>query len=144
MTHKRRVDTVLVFPPQWSPFQPPLSLPSLAAWLKPRGFLTSCVDLNIEFYEWLFSEKCARILLDLALQNHDVSDEERLGLSSVFESANIFKADVFELRGSGRREMNTSDDVVTNHFRSARLSRRTFKLFQCHLLLTLVAPCASC
>lgn len=47
----------LIFPPQWSPFQPPLSLPSLRAWLDKSGHKTLCFDLNIEFYHWILSDK---------------------------------------------------------------------------------------
>src|SRR5215469_10473068 len=51
------VDMALVFPPQWSPFQPPLSLPSLAAWLRREGFSVASLDANISLYHWLFADE---------------------------------------------------------------------------------------
>jgi hypothetical protein len=57
------IDLLLIFPPQWSPFQPALSLPSLAAWLKRAGFCVRCLDFNVAFYHWLLSDECAQLLL---------------------------------------------------------------------------------
>ena len=45
-------DLHLIFPPQWSPFQPFLSLPSLKAYLEGRGHRVRQDDWNVEFYEY--------------------------------------------------------------------------------------------
>lgn len=58
------IDITLAAVPQWSPFQPPLSLPSLAAWLRRAGFSSTVHDENIRFYQYLVSGKSAGILLD--------------------------------------------------------------------------------
>src|SRR5262245_2535865 len=60
-------DLVLLFPPQWSPFQPALSTPSLSAWVKHAGFSCTSIDLNIQFYRYILSAKfglVAAALLD--------------------------------------------------------------------------------
>ena len=46
---------VLVFPPQWSPNLPPLSLPSLSAYLNANGYKVQQHDLNIEAYDTILS-----------------------------------------------------------------------------------------
>jgi anaerobic magnesium-protoporphyrin IX monomethyl ester cyclase len=45
-------DIHLIFPPQWSPFQPFLSTPSLKAFLQLKGFTVRQSDWNIEFYHY--------------------------------------------------------------------------------------------
>jgi radical SAM superfamily enzyme YgiQ (UPF0313 family) len=57
------IDVVLCTVPQWSPFQPPLSLPSLAAWIRRAGFGCSVHDENIEFYDYLLSEAASELLI---------------------------------------------------------------------------------
>lgn len=52
------MDTVaqIIFPPQFEPFQPYLSLPYLKALLKIYGFQSTCFDANVDFYWWLFKK----------------------------------------------------------------------------------------
>jgi hypothetical protein len=45
-------DIHLIFPPQWSPFQPFLSTPSLKAYLQRSGFSVLQSDWNVDFYEY--------------------------------------------------------------------------------------------
>jgi hypothetical protein len=45
----------LIFPPQWSPFQPFLSTPSLKAYLQGRGFHVRQSDWNVGFYSHFIS-----------------------------------------------------------------------------------------
>lgn len=63
------MDVALVFPPQWSPFQPALGLPSLTAYLRMHGVSVRQVDLNISAYETFFS----RAYLEQVIEQ--VSDE---------------------------------------------------------------------
>ncbi|VVB85902.1 Radical SAM superfamily protein [uncultured archaeon] len=49
--------TKLIFPPQWIPTQPYLSLPSLTAFLKARGCNVEQIDVNVSFYDDLLSRK---------------------------------------------------------------------------------------
>lgn len=52
----------LIFPPFWSPSQPYLSTPSLAAYLKKMGYEVDQKDFNLEVFESIldveFLEKC--------------------------------------------------------------------------------------
>jgi hypothetical protein len=48
---------LLIFPPQWLPYSPYLSLPSLCAYLKSHGINTIQKDFNIEAYDLLLSKK---------------------------------------------------------------------------------------
>ena len=47
---------LLIFPPQWVPYGPFLSLPSLAAYLEANGFQVTQKDFNIESYDLLLSK----------------------------------------------------------------------------------------
>lgn len=47
---------LLLYPPQWTPNSPYLSLPLLSAQLKKRGFDTEIRDLNIEFFNAILTE----------------------------------------------------------------------------------------
>lgn len=49
-------DLHLIFPPQWSPFQPFLSSPSLKAYLRERGFDVLQSDWNVDFYEYFIDQ----------------------------------------------------------------------------------------
>ena len=62
-------DLFLIFVPQWSPFQPALSVPSLSAWLKRAGLGVRSLDANVLLYEWLFSDECGERLAHLALSS---------------------------------------------------------------------------
>jgi anaerobic magnesium-protoporphyrin IX monomethyl ester cyclase len=90
-------DLLMVFPPQWSAFQPALSLPSLSAWLKRAGFNVRSLDLNLHFYEWLFTETCTDYLLHLVDQR-DWSPEVKQAYRTAFLNANEFREDVQNLK----------------------------------------------
>jgi radical SAM superfamily enzyme YgiQ (UPF0313 family) len=47
--------TLLLFPPDWLPSEPYLSLPSLAAVLRPQGHEVVQKDINVEMYNLFFS-----------------------------------------------------------------------------------------
>ncbi len=49
--------TTLLFPPQWIPTQPYLSLPSLTAFLKANDCDVEQMDINVTFYDDLLSKK---------------------------------------------------------------------------------------
>ncbi len=52
-----KMDLFVIFPPQWSPFQPFLSTPSLKAYLEERNFRVWQEDWNMGFYEYFISEQ---------------------------------------------------------------------------------------
>ncbi len=52
----RKLKTMLLFPPEWVPTAPYLALPSLTAVLREHGYEVIQKDVNIEMYEWFFSD----------------------------------------------------------------------------------------
>lgn len=92
------LDSLFVFPPQWSPFQPALSLPSLAAWQRRAGYDVDCLDLNLEFFYWLFSEDCAATLASRIDSRDDWSEAVRHAYRSILASREAFRADLTRLR----------------------------------------------
>ena len=46
---------LLIFPPQWTPIAPHFAMASLMGQLKNKGYSASCLDLNIEFYNKIFT-----------------------------------------------------------------------------------------
>ena len=49
--------SLLIFPPDWLPSEPYLSLPCLAAVLRPAGHDVSQLDVNVEMYDLFFSAR---------------------------------------------------------------------------------------
>ncbi len=49
--------TKLIFPPQWIPTQPYLSMPSLTAFLKAHNHKVEQIDANVSFYDDILSKK---------------------------------------------------------------------------------------
>ena len=52
--------SALVFPPQWFPSQPYLSLPTLVAYLQAKGHAADQFDFNIDTYQVFFSQDYLR------------------------------------------------------------------------------------
>src|SRR5205809_483153 len=52
----RKMKVMLIFPPDWYPSEPYLSLPSLTAVLRAAGHTVIQKDINLEMYDWYFSE----------------------------------------------------------------------------------------
>src|SRR5437667_4324482 len=52
----RKTKVMLVFPPDWYPSEPYLSLPSLTCVLRAAGHDVVQKDVNLEMYDWYFSE----------------------------------------------------------------------------------------
>ena len=55
--------TMLVFPPDWYPSEPYLSLPTLTAFLRSAGHEVVQKDVNLEMYDWFFSSDFLQIIL---------------------------------------------------------------------------------
>src|SRR5207244_4868146 len=51
----RKTKVMLVFPPDWYPSEPYLSLPSLTCVLRAAGHDVVQKDVNLELYDWYFS-----------------------------------------------------------------------------------------
>ena len=48
----KRAKVMLLFPPDWYPSEPYLSLPTLTAFLRKAGHEVIQKDVNLEMYDW--------------------------------------------------------------------------------------------
>jgi hypothetical protein len=108
-------DIALVFPPQWSPFQPPLSLPSLAAWLKRSGISVDVLDANIEFYDWLYGDACISLCRGL-IEKSSASTDEKIGYAAILDAVPDFAADIHRLQRLGRSGPVDPDTAIGAHY----------------------------
>lgn len=70
-TSGRKMKVVLIFPPDWYPSEPYLSLPSLTAVLRQAGHTVIQKDINLEMYDWYFSEDFLKKVLRRVPQQLD-------------------------------------------------------------------------
>lgn len=67
----RKVNVMLIFPPDWYPSEPYLSLPTLTAVLRAAGHTVVQKDVNLEMYDWYFSEDFLKRVLRRVPQQLD-------------------------------------------------------------------------
>ncbi len=67
----RKMKVMLIFPPDWFPSEPYLSLPSLTAVLRQAGHTVIQKDINCEMWDWYFSEDFLRKVLRRVPQQLD-------------------------------------------------------------------------
>jgi radical SAM superfamily enzyme YgiQ (UPF0313 family) len=67
----RKMKVMLIFPPDWFPSEPYLSLPSLTAVLRQAGHTVIQKDINLEMYDWYFSEHFLKKVLRRVPQQLD-------------------------------------------------------------------------
>lgn len=72
------IKTFLLFPPQWSPFMPYLSTPSLQAYLKGKGKHCQQDDLNVRFYDYILKPEIVEALSEVI--NAKISQYESRGI----------------------------------------------------------------
>ena len=70
-TSDRKAKVMLVFPPDWYPSEPYLSLPTLTAFLRTAGHTVVQKDVNLEMYDWFFSGDFLRRVLKKVPQQLD-------------------------------------------------------------------------
>jgi len=70
-TSGRKMKVMLIFPPDWYPSEPYLSLPSLTAVLRQAGQTVIQKDINLEMYDWYFSEDFLKKVLRRVPQQLD-------------------------------------------------------------------------
>src|SRR5207244_6632342 len=70
-TNGRKMKVMLIFPPDWYPSEPYLSLPSLTAVLRQAGHTIIQKDINLEMYDWYFSEDFLKKVLRRVPQQLD-------------------------------------------------------------------------
>jgi radical SAM superfamily enzyme YgiQ (UPF0313 family) len=69
--------TKLIFPPQWIPTQPYLSLPSLTAFLKANHYGVEQMDINVSFYDYLLSKAGIRVFYEKAYSKFQELDSKK-------------------------------------------------------------------
>ncbi|MEO5630484.1 MAG: radical SAM protein [Nitrospiraceae bacterium] len=67
----RKMKVLLIYPPDWYPSEPYLSLPSLTAVLRKAGHTVIQKDINLEMYDWYFSEDFLKKVLRRVPQQLD-------------------------------------------------------------------------
>ncbi len=70
-TSGRKMKVLLIFPPDWYPSEPYLSLPTLTAVLRAAGHTVIQKDVNLEMYDWYFSEDFLKRVLRKVPQQLD-------------------------------------------------------------------------
>jgi hypothetical protein len=70
-TSGRKMKVMLIFPPDWFPSEPYLSLPSLTAVLRQAGHSVIQKDINLEMWDWYFSEDFLKKVLRRVPQQLD-------------------------------------------------------------------------
>ncbi len=70
-TSGRKMKVLLIFPPDWFPSEPYLSLPSLTSVLRQAGHTVIQKDVNLEMYDWYFSEDFLKKVLRRVPQQLD-------------------------------------------------------------------------
>lgn len=70
-TSGRKMKVMLIFPPDWYPSEPYLSLPTLTAVLRAAGHTVIQKDVNLEMYDWYFSEDFLKRVLRKVPQQLD-------------------------------------------------------------------------
>ena len=116
---------LLIFPPQWIPFKPYLSLPSLSAYLKSNGVTVVQKDFNIEAYDILLSEgylKSLKERLQNQFDNLDSKDRLMPGIEQEYYR-DLFKAK------SSVTQISEKIDGAKKVFRDSKDFYNTSKLF---------------
>jgi hypothetical protein len=70
-TSGRKMKVMLIYPPDWFPSEPYLSLPSLTAVLRQAGHTVIQKDINLEMWDWYFSGDFLRKVLRRVPQQLD-------------------------------------------------------------------------
>lgn len=70
-TSGRKMKVMLIFPPDWFPSEPYLSLPSLTSVLRQAGHTVIQKDINLEMWDWYFSEDFLKKVLRRVPQQLD-------------------------------------------------------------------------
>ncbi len=108
-----RPDIHLFFPPQWSPFQPFLSTPSLKAYLEPLGFRIDQSDLNVGFYEYFIGadrlDQARRRLRNYIEHLPDASEHYRA--KCILALADLEEYDALSRKVSDLRDLATLKSI---------------------------------
>jgi anaerobic magnesium-protoporphyrin IX monomethyl ester cyclase len=115
----KRAKVMLVFPPDWYPSEPYLSLPTLTAFLREAGHDVVQKDINLEMYDWFFSADFLRRVLKKVPQqldrlkkisrNRDLTDAEVELQLALCDCTRSRMAELIEKAEDAKRIVRTPD-----------------------------------
>lgn len=106
-------DILLVFPPVWGPFSPPLGPAVLVELLRERGFDATAFDLNLAFYRYVLSDaQVAESLHTLQSRFADLEVQKNLSLPEAQEYVRLSHPAAMHTDPL-RREVSAALDVLT-------------------------------
>ena len=110
---------MLVFPPDWYPSEPYLSLPTLTAFLRKAGHEVIQKDVNLEMYDWYFSADFLKRVLKKVPQQLDrlkriardrgLSDEEQELQLALCECTRSRMADLIDHAERAKKIVRSQD-----------------------------------
>ena len=71
-----KIKPLLVFPPGWTPFGPYLALPVLKGYLEQKGIPTEIWDLNIDFFDSIFTKNFLKKAFEKAEKEFERLDQK--------------------------------------------------------------------
>jgi len=115
---------MLIFPPDWYPSEPYLSLPTLTAFLRKAGHCVIQKDINLEMYEWFFSQEGLNLLLKKTLRKHAHFNITKLtekaeSAKTIVRSQEFYNVDKLEWAMNVFREVT---DTISLAYAPARIS----------------------
>ena len=137
---------MLIFPPDWYPSEPYLSLPTLTAFLRKAGHYVIQKDVNLEMYDWFFSEEGFNLILERLPRKHIHSSITKLtgkaeSAKTIVRSQEFYNVDKLEWAMSVFREVT---EAISLAYAPARIcmppmeTDLTYKLFMSSEILEAV------
>ncbi|MBI2264018.1 MAG: radical SAM protein [Armatimonadetes bacterium] len=90
---EKKLKTILLFPPQWTPQHPPFALVSLCGHLRSRGFEVIPKDLNVAFYEEILTPEYLDYTRQIAQLRRETLEQKNLLRLSVQDESDQFRRD---------------------------------------------------
>jgi radical SAM superfamily enzyme YgiQ (UPF0313 family) len=114
---------MLIFPPDWYPSEPYLSLPTLTAFLRGFGHCVIQKDMNLEMYDWFFSGKGLNLILEKIPRKHTDFDITKLtekaeSAKTIVRSQEFYNVDKLEWAMNVFREVT---DTISLAYAPARI-----------------------
>ena len=114
---------MLIFPPDWYPSEPYLSLPTLTAFLRKAGHCVIQKDMNLEMYDWFFSEEGLNLILERIPRKHTHFNITKLtekaeSAKTIVRSQEFYNVDKLEWAMNVFREVT---DTISLAYAPARI-----------------------
>ncbi len=137
---------MLIFPPDWYPSEPYLSLPTLTAFLRGAGHHVVQKDVNLEMYDWFFSGEFLNLMIERAPHKYTRPQITKLAekaesAKAIVRSQEFYNVDKLEWAMNVFREVT---DAISLAYAPARIcmppmeTDLTYKLFMSSEILKTV------